>query len=450
MRGVAELTRDLKGLAGLFAHLRRPAPRPAAGVRADRAAGAAGAARARAGLRGRRDRLCRRAAAPAHPAGRRLGQRGAAGGGAAGQRPDDRRRPPARPAHRGPRAASSRRWRGCRCRSRWSARRSGRPAGETRREPPRARTDILGRSAAPPPGPDEGVPVALRMSTLFLRTLREDPADAEVPSHRLLVRAGYIRRVAPGIYTWLPLGLTGAAQRRARSSARRWTPSAPRRCTSRRCCPASPTRRPAAGPSTATTSSGSRTARAPTTCSGPPTRRCSPSLVKDLYSSYKDLPLSLYQIQTKYRDEARPRAGHPARPRVRHEGLLLLRHRRRRARRRPTSGTATPTSGSSTGSGFDYVIVAAMSGAMGGSASRGVPRRPPRTARTPTSAAPTATTPPTSRPCGCRSPTPCRTTTLPAAHVEDTPDTPTIETLVDHLNERVPARRTGPGRPPTR
>ena len=42
---------------------------------------------------------------------------------------------------------------------------------------------------------------------LFVRTLREDPADAEVPSHRLLVRAGYIRRAAPGIYTWLPLGL---------------------------------------------------------------------------------------------------------------------------------------------------------------------------------------------------------------------------------------------------
>src|SRR3954462_3787176 len=47
----------------------------------------------------------------------------------------------------------------------------------------------------------------LRLSTLFLRALREDPADAEVPSHRLLVRAGYIRRAAPGIYTWLPLGL---------------------------------------------------------------------------------------------------------------------------------------------------------------------------------------------------------------------------------------------------
>ena len=49
--------------------------------------------------------------------------------------------------------------------------------------------------------------MALHMSSLFLRTLREDPADAEVPSHRLLVRAGYVRRVAPGIYSWLPLGL---------------------------------------------------------------------------------------------------------------------------------------------------------------------------------------------------------------------------------------------------
>ena len=48
--------------------------------------------------------------------------------------------------------------------------------------------------------------MAMRMSSLFLRTLREDPADAEVPSHTLLVRAGYVRRVAPGVFTWLPLG----------------------------------------------------------------------------------------------------------------------------------------------------------------------------------------------------------------------------------------------------
>ena len=46
-----------------------------------------------------------------------------------------------------------------------------------------------------------------RLSTSFIRTLREDPADAEVASHLLLVRACYIRRAAPGVYTWLPLGL---------------------------------------------------------------------------------------------------------------------------------------------------------------------------------------------------------------------------------------------------
>jgi len=48
--------------------------------------------------------------------------------------------------------------------------------------------------------------VLLRMSNLFLRTLREDPADAEVPSHKLLVRGGFVRRTAPGVYSWLPLG----------------------------------------------------------------------------------------------------------------------------------------------------------------------------------------------------------------------------------------------------
>src|SRR6186997_3265255 len=76
---------------------------------------------------------------------------------------------------------------------------------------PRQPSDILTGFGAHCAGSDHqgdlvSTPV-LRMSTLFLRTLREDPADAELPSHRLLVRAGYIRRVAPGIYTWLPLGL---------------------------------------------------------------------------------------------------------------------------------------------------------------------------------------------------------------------------------------------------
>ena len=146
------------------------------------------------------------------------------------------------------------------------------------------------------------------MSSLFLRTLREDPADAEVPSHKLLVRAGYVRRVAPGIYSWLPLGLR-VLRAVERWCARRWTPSAPRRSSSRRCCPASPTRPPGAGPSTGPTSSGSRTAGATTTCSGPTHEELFTLAVKGEYSSYKDYPVILYQIQTKYRDEARPRAG---------------------------------------------------------------------------------------------------------------------------------------------
>ena len=114
----------------------------------------------------------------------------------------------------------------------------------------------------------------LRMSTLFLRTLREDPADAEVPSHRLLVRAGYIRRAAPGIYTWLPLGLR-VLRNIERIVREEMDAIGAQEVHFPRCCRASPTRPPVAGPSTATTSSGSRTARAPTTCSAPPTRRCS-------------------------------------------------------------------------------------------------------------------------------------------------------------------------------
>ena len=149
----------------------------------------------------------------------------------------------------------------------------------------------------------------LRMSTLFLRTLREDPADAEVPSHRLLVRAGYIRRAGPGGYTWLPLGWRVLRNDRARSSARRWTRWARRRCTSRRCCPRSRTTT-----SNRWTEYGDdifrlKDRKGADYLLGPTHEELFTLLVKDLYSSYKDLPLWIYQIQTKFRDEQRPRAG---------------------------------------------------------------------------------------------------------------------------------------------
>jgi prolyl-tRNA synthetase len=158
-------------------------------------------------------------------------------------------------------------------------------------------------------------------------------------------------------------------------------------------------------------------------------------LVKDLYSSYKDLPLSLYQIQTKYRDEARPRAG-LLRGRefvmkdsysfdIDDEGLAKSYAAHRDAYIKIFDRL-----------GFEYVIVQAMSGAMGGSASEeflAIAENGEDTfVRSPGGYAANveavqATPPP-----------PLPYHDAPAAHVEDTPDTPTIETLVDLSNTRFP------------
>ncbi|GAA4656236.1 proline--tRNA ligase [Arthrobacter cryoconiti] len=150
--------------------------------------------------------------------------------------------------------------------------------------------------------------MALRLSTLFLRTLREDPADAEVDSHKLLLRAGYIRRAAPGIYTWLPLGLR--VLRKVEAIVREemdgigaqevhfpaLLPKEPYEITNRWL-------EYGDGIFRLQDRKGADYLLAPTH------EEMFTLLVKDLYSSYKDLPLSIYQIQNKYRDEARPRAG---------------------------------------------------------------------------------------------------------------------------------------------
>ncbi|MDO5753465.1 proline--tRNA ligase [Arthrobacter sp.] len=150
--------------------------------------------------------------------------------------------------------------------------------------------------------------MALRLSTLFLRTLREDPVDAEVDSHKLLLRAGYIRRAAPGIYTWLPLGLR--VLRKVEAIVREemdaigaqevhfpaLLPKEPYEVTNRWL-------EYGDGIFRLQDRKGADYLLAPTH------EEMFTLLVKDLYSSYKDLPLSLYQIQNKYRDEARPRAG---------------------------------------------------------------------------------------------------------------------------------------------
>ena len=147
-----------------------------------------------------------------------------------------------------------------------------------------------------------------RLSTLFLRTLREDPADAEVPSHRLLVRAGYIRRAAPGIYSWLPLGYR--VLRNVERIVREEMDA----------IGAQEVHFPALLPREPYEATGRwadygdnvfrlKDRKGGDYLLGPTHEEMFTLLVKDIYSSYKGLPLALYQIQTKYRDEARPRAG---------------------------------------------------------------------------------------------------------------------------------------------
>lgn len=277
--------------------------------------------------------------------------------------------------------------------------------------------------------------MALRMSTLFLRTLREDPADAEVPSHRLLVRAGYIRRVSPGIYTWLPLGLR--VLRKVETIVREEMDE----------IGAQELLFPALLPKEPFEASGRWTEygsnifrlkdrKGADYLLGPTHEEMFTLAVKDMFSSYKDLPLAIYQIQTKYRDEARPRAG-VLRGRefvmkdsysfdVDTAGLDKAYQLHRDAYIRIFDRL-----------GFHYVIVQAMAGAMGGSKSE-------EFLATAENGEDTYVHCPN---CGyaanveaVRVPVPDAISyaEVPAAHAEATPDTPTIDTLVAHLNAHFP------------
>jgi prolyl-tRNA synthetase len=267
---------------------------------------------------------------------------------------------------------------------------------------------------------------------MFLRTLRDDPADAEVPSHRLLVRAGYVRRLAPGIYSWLPLGMAVLA--RVEEIIREEMNG----------IGSQEVHFPAMIPREIFEASGRWADYGDTLFKltdrkdvdyllGPTHEELFTLLVKGEYSSYKDYPLSLYQIQTKYRDEARPRAG-ILRGRefimkdsysfdLTDEGLEVSYRAHRDAYERIF-----------TRMGMTYKIVFAVSGAMGGSASEEF-------------LVPAASGEDTFVQCtNCdyaanteavviAAPEPTDPQHHPAEQVLDTPDTPTIATLVDRLNE---------------
>ncbi|SFR87634.1 prolyl-tRNA synthetase [Agromyces sp. CF514] len=273
-----------------------------------------------------------------------------------------------------------------------------------------------------------------RLSNYFLRTLREDPSDAEVASHRLLVRAGYIRRQAPGVFAWLPLGLrvkakietiireemTNAGAHEVHFPA--LLPREPYEATGR------------------WTEYGDGLFRLQDRKGGdyllaPTHEEVFTLLVKDLYNSYKDLPLSIYQIQDKYRDEARPRAG-LLRGReftmkdaysfdISDEGLDASYQAQRDAYERIFTRL-----------GLEYVIVKADAGAMGGSKSEEFLHPTPvgedtfvRSAGGYAANVEAFTT---------VVPEPTSIEGLPEAEVFDSPNTPTIATLVDLANANHP------------
>ena len=144
---------------------------------------------------------------------------------------------------------------------------------------------------------------------LFLRTLRDDPADAEVDSHRLLVRAGFIRRVAAGIYSWLPLGYR--VLRKVEQIVREEMDAA----GAQELLAADPPAARAVGAHAAATRptarscSGSHDRKETGFCLSPTAEEVVTTIVAQEYSSYRDLPVNLYQINWKYRDELRPRFG---------------------------------------------------------------------------------------------------------------------------------------------
>ncbi|MBM7825645.1 prolyl-tRNA synthetase [Arcanobacterium pluranimalium] len=148
----------------------------------------------------------------------------------------------------------------------------------------------------------------LKMSELFVRTLREDPADAEVDSHKLLVRAGYVRRVSPGIYTWLPLGLK-VLRKVERIVREEMDAAGAQEVLLPALLPREPYEATNRWEEYGANLFRLRDRRDNDYLLAPTHEEMFTLAVKDMYSSYKDLPVTLYQIQTKYRDEARPRAG---------------------------------------------------------------------------------------------------------------------------------------------
>src|SRR5512142_46794 len=159
-----------------------------------------------------------------------------------------------------------------------------------------------------PPHRTYAAAMLLRMSTLFLRTLREDPADAEVTSHRLLVRAGYVRRAGSGAFTYLPLGKL-VLDNVARIAREEMAAIGAQEVLFPALLPSQPYQASGRWTEYGPEMFRVRDRRGADHLLAPTHEEMFALLVRDLFGSYRDFPVILYQVQTKYRDEPRPRAG---------------------------------------------------------------------------------------------------------------------------------------------
>ena len=273
-----------------------------------------------------------------------------------------------------------------------------------------------------------------RLSTSFIRTLREDPADAEVASHRLLVRACYVRRAAPGVYTWLPLGLR--TLRKIEDIVRQEMDAmGGQEVHFPALLPAEPYQATGRWDDYGPTLFKLRDRKDGDYLLAPTHEEMFTLAVKDLYSSYKDLPAIVYQIQTKYRDEARPRAG-IIRGRecvlkdsysfdIDDAGLAAAYQAHRDTYERIFTRL-----------GLDYVIVNAMAGAMGGSHSEEFLH--PCEIGEDTFVRSSSGYAANAEAVTTVVPEPMDASGIGPARVVDTPDTPTIDSLVELCNRAYP------------
>ncbi|MFE3166597.1 proline--tRNA ligase [Streptomyces sp. NPDC059224] len=275
-----------------------------------------------------------------------------------------------------------------------------------------------------------------RMSQLMAKTLRDDPADAEVLSHKLLVRAGYVRRTAAGIWSWLPLGLK-VLSNIERIVREEMDAIGGQEVLLPALLPREPYEATGRWEEYGAELFRLQDRKGGDYLLGPTHEEIFTLLVKDQASSYKDLPVILYQIQSKYRDEARPRAG-ILRGReflmkdsysfdLDDDGLAHSYALHRAAYQRIFERL-----------GLDYRICAATAGAMGGSKSEEF-LAPAEAGEDTFADCPN---------CDFAANTeaisyelrPVDASGVPALEEIPTPDTPTIETLAAHLG--VPASAT--------